>query len=52
MQLTRTLVPAKVVASIRITWVNAALLAAYENCPLLEPFITPEMLDTQTIDEV
>jgi hypothetical protein len=49
--LTRTLVPAKVVASIRDRCVVAALLAAYANWPELLPFMEPEMDETlMTLD--
>jgi hypothetical protein len=40
--LTRTFVPANVVANIRLRCVAAALLEAYANCPLLLPFIYPD----------
>jgi hypothetical protein len=49
--LTRTFVPANVVANIRLRCVAAALLDAYANCPLLLPFIYPEILETlMTLD--
>jgi len=50
--LTLTPVPANVVASILPKCVAAALLLAYANCPLLLPFIYPEILLTFTTELV